>query len=157
LCSSRRVFVMLSVSCIGILKYKSLMSKAITLRFLSVFSFTKSLARVIELGLIIPCYNKERHDASAGLTQVVDERRHWRQNRCESSYNENYSLCYCCEEKLNFTVCKFDLVTELSRLFYNFSFSLSTYSSIILRLHVLLFCYADRGLIALIQLSLISA
>jgi hypothetical protein len=132
LCSSRRVFVMLSVSCIGILKYKSLMSKAIILRFLSIFSFMRSLARVIELRLVIPCYNKERHDASAGLTQVVDERRHCHQNGCESSYNENDSLCYCCEEKLNFTVCKFDLVTELSRqflLFFFFTFNIFVHYS----------------------------
>jgi len=49
--------------------------------------------------------NKERRDASAGLTRVVDERWSWHRKCCEIGYKENDSLRYCCEEKFDFSIC----------------------------------------------------
>ena len=48
LCSESRCFVIASVSVIGMFTYKSVMSEVIILWFSSIFSFVRSLARVME-------------------------------------------------------------------------------------------------------------
>jgi hypothetical protein len=48
LCSDSRFYVIVSVSFIGILTYRSLMSKVINLWFSSIFRVVRSLSSVVE-------------------------------------------------------------------------------------------------------------